>query len=194
MYAYLEGQLAEINPAYAVIDCNGIGYMVHISLNTFTDIKDKNRVKLFTHLSVREDAHVLYGFSGDEERTLFRHLISVSGIGANTARMILSSLTAAELVQAIASGNEALLKRIKGIGAKSAQRIIIDLRDKIGKVPVAQGLFPQQGNRNIEEALSGLVILGFSKPVAGKALEKVNQAAGGNLSVEMLIKEALKIL
>jgi Holliday junction DNA helicase RuvA len=194
MYAYLDGQLAEINPAFAVIDCNGVGYMVHISLNTFSEIKDKARVRLYTHLTVREDAHVLYGFSGEEERALFRHLISVSGIGANTARMILSSLTATELVQAIASGNESLLKRIKGIGAKSAQRILIDLKDKIGKVHVVQGLFPHQGNRNIEEALSGLVILGFNKPVAGKALEKVSQAAGGNLSVEMLIKEALKIL
>lgn len=194
MYAYLEGRLAEINPAYAVIDCAGVGYMTHISLNTYTEIRDKSIVKLYTHLSVREDAHVLYGFAGEEERTLFRHLISVSGIGPNTARMILSSLSAAELVNAIAGENEVLLKRIKGIGAKSAQRIIIDLKDKVTKVPLSSGTLLPLNNRNIEEALSGLVILGFSKPVAGRALEKISGSSTEPLSVEILIKEALKIL
>ena len=141
MYAYLEGQIAELNPAYAVIDCNGVGYEVNISLNTFSSIKDKERVRLYTHLVVRDDAQMLYGFAEESERTLFRHLITVTGIGPSTARMILSSMTPVELISAIASGNEEILKRVKGIGTKTAQRILIELRDKVGKVTTSQEVY-----------------------------------------------------
>jgi Holliday junction DNA helicase RuvA len=194
MYAYLEGNLSEINPAYAVIDCQGVGYMVHISLNTFTRIKDLKRAKLFTHLSVREDAHLLYGFADDEERRLFRNLITVSGVGANTARVILSSVGTREVVQAIISGNENVLKKIKGIGAKTAQRIIIDLRDKINKDGALPESFAFSYNRPREEALSGLVILGFNKAASEKALDKIIEKGDAEITVERLIKEALKIL
>lgn len=194
MYAYLEGNLSEVNPAYAIIDCQGVGYMVHISLNTFTRIKDLKRAKLYTHLSVREDAHLLYGFADDDERKLFRHLITVSGVGANTARVILSSLAPGELLQAIVSGNENILKKIKGIGGKTAQRIIIDLRDKVGKEGAIPGSFAASYNRQRDEALSGLVILGFNKAASEKALDKIIEKGDADISVERLIKEALKIL
>ncbi|HNQ59826.1 MAG TPA: Holliday junction branch migration protein RuvA [Bacteroidales bacterium] len=194
MYAYLEGQIAELNPAYAVIDCNGVGYEVNISLNTFSSIKDKERVRLYTHLVVRDDAQMLYGFAEESERTLFRHLITVTGIGPSTARMILSSMTPVELISAIASGNEEILKRVKGIGTKTAQRILIELKDKVGKVTTSQGSLPVLGNRNLEEALSGLVILGFSKTLVQRALEKIVSTRGDSISVEEMIKEALKVL
>ena len=194
MYAYLEGQIAELNPAYAVIDCNGVGYEVNISLNTFSSIKDKERVRLYTHLVVRDDAQMLYGFAEESERTLFRHLITVTGIGPSTARMILSSMTPVELISAIASGNEEILKRVKGIGTKTAQRILIGLKDKVGKVTTSQGSLPVLGNRNLEEALSGLVILGFSKTLVQRALEKIVSTRGDSISVEEMIKEALKVL
>ena len=194
MYAYLEGQINELNPAFVVIDCNGIGYEVNISVNTFSSIKGKERIRLYTHLVVREDAQVLYGFADENERMLFRHLITVSGIGPNTARMILSSMTPIELISAIASGNEEILKRVKGIGTKSAQRIIIELKDKLGKVTTSQGSLPLLSNRNLEEALSGLVVLGFNKSLAQRALEKIISSRGDSISVEELIKEALKML
>ncbi|MDN5330096.1 MAG: holliday junction helicase RuvA [Bacteroidales bacterium] len=194
MYAYLDGRITGINPAFVIIDCNGVGYEVNISLNTFAAIKDMERVKLYTHLEVKEDAHVLYGFWEEEERTLFRQLISVAGIGPNTARMILSAMTTAELISAIATGNENRLKQVKGIGAKSAQRILIELKDKVSKIPVQSSLLTPSNNRNYEEALSGLVILGFSKPMAAKALDRIVASGGQNLSVEALIKEALKVL
>lgn len=194
MYEYISGKLIEKNPAYAVVEVAGVGYVLQISLQTYTRLRDAGTCKLFTHLVIREDAHVLFGFAESEERELFRQLITVSGVGANTARLILSSLTPQELIQAIGTADLALLQRIKGIGAKTAQRIIVDLKDK-----VAKGLVPQEKlgflhNTGKEEALSGLIILGFPKVLADKALSKVIEREGSGLTVEELIKKALKIL
>lgn len=194
MYAYLNGRIAEKNPAYVVLDVNGVGYHVHISLNTFEAIGVREQVKLFTYLSIREDAHVLFGFAEEMERTLFLQLISVSGVGANTARIILSSMTTTEATEAIASGNAALLQRVKGIGAKTAQRIVVDLKDKVGKVLTSDTENSTTGyNTGKEEALSALLVLGFNKVAADKVLTKLLQQ-DASLSVEKLIKEALKVL
>ena len=195
MYDYFEGTLAEKTPGYAVIDVHGVAYFLNISLNTFSKLPDKDKTfKLYAHLVVKEDALMLYGFAGTDERELFRQLISVSGVGAGTARMILSSLNPDEIAEAIVTGNAPQLQRIKGIGLKTAQRIIIDLKDKLSKelIPHEKGGFVH--NTKKEEALSGLIILGFHKMVAEKALNKVIETKGSALSVEELIRNALKIL
>jgi Holliday junction DNA helicase RuvA len=196
MYSFIEGKLAETNPAYVVVETGGIGYFLNISLQTYTLIKGHDRYKLFTHLVVREDAMMLFGFALEAERTLFRHLISVSGVGAGTARMILSSLTTDEVFLAISHGKADVLQSVKGIGAKSAQRIIIDLRDKLGKEMIAKDILDISHNTHKNEALSGLTMLGFNKSLADKTLEKIisSDPAGANLTVEQLIKSALKIL
>lgn len=194
MYEFIKGKLVERNPGYAVIESNGIGYLLSISLHTYSKLKEDEPCILFTHLVVREDALSLFGFADTRERELFRLLISVSGVGANTARMILSSLAPDEISQAIVTGNAPLLQSIKGIGSKTAQRIIIDLKDKLSKelIPHEKGGFVH--NTKKEEALSGLIILGFQKMVAEKALNKVIETKGSTLSVEELIRNALKIL
>ena len=195
MYDFFEGRLAEKNPAYAVIDIQGVGYLLNISLYTFSKLPDEgNNLRLYSHLVVKEDALVLYGFAGTDERELFRQLISVSGVGAGTARMILSSLDPDDIAEAIVTGNATQLQRIKGIGSKTAQRIIIDLKDKLSKelIPHEKGGFVH--NTKKEEALSGLIILGFQKMVSEKALNKVIETKGSTLSVEELIRNALKIL
>ena len=195
MYDYLEGRLAEKNPAYAVIDVQGAGYFLNISLNTYTRLPDEDhQCKLYAHLVVKEDAFVLYGFAGSDERDLFRELISVSGVGAGTARIILSSLNPDEIAEAIVTGNAPLLQRIKGIGQKTAQRIIIDLKDRLSKELIPHEKSGLVHNTKKEEALSGLIILGFQKMVAEKALNKVIESKGSSLSVEELIRNALKIL
>lgn len=195
MYNHFEGRLTEKTPTYAVIECGGVGYLLHISLNTYTKLGAGEKARLFAHMAVREDAHVLYGFAEEEERELFRHLISVSGVGPNTARMILSSLSSAEISGAILTGNVALLKGVKGIGEKSAQRIIVDLKDKLGKsenLPAAA--FFAADNKLRDEALSALVMLGFARNMAEKAVDKVLRAEGNVVSVEQLIKLSLKNL
>ena len=194
MYEFIKGKLVERNPGYAVVESNGIGYLLSISLHTYSKLTEDEQCILFTHLVVREDALSLFGFADTQERELFRLLISVSGVGANTARMILSSVVPAEISQAIVSGNASLLQSIKGIGSKTAQRIIIDLKDKLSKelIPHEKGGFVH--NTKKEEALSGLIILGFQKMVAEKALNKVIEIKGSALSVEELIRNALKIL
>ena len=195
MYDYFEGRLEEKNPAYAVIDVQGVGYFLNISLNTYTKLPEEgHQCKLYAHLVVKEDAMVLYGFSESDERDLFRELITVSGVGAGTARMILSSLNPDEIAEAIVTGNAPQLQRIKGIGQKTAQRIIIDLKDRLSKelIPHQKSGFVHNTKR--EEALSGLIILGFQKMVAEKALNKVIETKGTALSVEELIRNALKIL
>jgi holliday junction DNA helicase RuvA len=195
MYDYFEGKLAEKTPGYAVIDVHGVAYFLNISLNTFSKLPDEaSNFKLYAHLVVKEDALMLYGFSGTDERELFRQLISVSGVGAGTARMILSSLNPDEIAEAIVTGNATQLQRIKGIGSKTAQRIIIDLKDKLSResIPHEKGGFVH--NTKKEEALSGLIILGFQKMVAEKALNKVIETKGPALSVEELVRNALKIL
>lgn len=193
MYEYIEGSLIEKNPTCCVIDVAGIGFYIHISLSTFSRLGVNARAKLFIHQVVREDAHLLFGFYSREEREMFRLLLSVSGIGANTARMMLSSLTSDEIQQAILSNNTSLLQGIKGIGAKTAQRVIIDLRDKVGKDKLTGELFPAKDNRLKEEALSALVILGFNKGEADKVIGKI-LLAEKSIPLEDLIKKALKHL
>jgi Holliday junction DNA helicase RuvA len=194
MYSHFEGKLVEKTPTSAIIDCNGVGYDLSISLFTFSKIKDEEKCKLFAHLVVREDAQILFGFATREERELFRHLISVKGVGANTARVILSSLSPDEITQAILSGNVPLIKSVKGIGAKTAQQIILDLKDKLKKGTDIPEILEPSYNTNKEEALSALTMLGFSRNVAEKAMAKVMKQLGTELPVEGLIKEALKLL
>jgi Holliday junction DNA helicase RuvA len=195
MYNHFEGKLSVKTPTYAVIDCGGVGYQLNISLHTFSKIPDTGNCKLFAHLAVREDALVLFGFADEEERELFRQLVSVSGVGPGTARMILSSMSPSEIVQAIHSGNVAALKSIKGIGEKSAQRIIIDLKGKFTSdiSSVTSPAFTAD-NKMREEALSALVMLGFAKNVAEKAVDKALKSEGNAISVEHLLKLALKNL
>ncbi len=194
MYEYISGKVAGINPAWAVVEANGIGYMLQITLNTYSAIAEAQQVKLFTHLAIREDAHVLYGFFDQEERMVFQLLLSVSGVGAGTARMILSSLSTRETIEAIARGNVQMLQRIKGIGAKTAQRIVVDLRDKVGKA--ASNLpekSPEMYNRAWEEALSALLVLGFQRSVAEKAVANLLRN-DPEMAVDKLIREALRQL
>ena len=197
MITYLKGKITEKNPAYIIVETGGgVAYMVHISLNTFTQVKDLDEVKIFTHYIVKEDAHSLYGFFDEQERSIFQLLISISGIGANTARMILSSLSVKELAGAIMAGHVSVIQAIKGIGAKTAQRVIIELKDKIGKVSDVEKSEKFSGgyNNNKKEALSALSLLGFSKNNAENALDKIIKSEGVDLTVEELIKCALKIL
>lgn len=193
MYEYIKGYVAELTPTSAVIECNGIGYFVNISLNTYSFLSGRKEVMLYIHYVVREDAQIFYGFKDKRERELFRLLISVSGIGANTARMILSSLNADEVVAAIASNNVDVLKSVKGIGAKTAQRVIIELKDKIDKETISEEVLFINNNNYRDEAHAALVMLGFAKPAVTKVLDKIlskNEVG----SVEELIKIALKQL
>ncbi len=197
MYEHITGRLSESTPATAVIDCQGVGYLMHISLYTFTALgkKDKSQaVTLYTHLVVREDAHLLFGFSGKKERKLFRLLIGVNGVGANTARMILSTLSPEEVTEAILGGQVETLKSVKGIGAKSAQRIILDLKDQLRKGAEQGDILAPTHNTTRTEALSALTMLGFPESTADRALTKVLRALPADTSVENLIKEALKAL
>lgn len=194
MYSFIEGKIAELTPANAVIDCSGIGYLISISLNTYMKLTGKASCRLFTHLVVREDALVLFGFADEHERTMFQHLISVSGIGPNTARLILSAMSPDEIAEAIIRENVKLLQSIKGIGGKSAQRIIIDLKDKMQKDSPVREILGSTHNTSRAEALSALVMLGFNKTLAEKAIEQVQKTEGMALPVEQIIKSALKIL
>lgn len=193
MIAQLKGRLIEKTPTYVIIDCSGVGYQVNISLHTFEQLGNDELCLLYTHLIIREDAHLLYGFKDKNERELFRLLISVSGVGSATAMVILSSLTTTEVKTAIGSGDVNTLKRVKGIGAKSAERIIIDLRDKIDKIGENDINFAVSNNTIKDEALSALIMLGFAKKPAEVALNKV-LAVSEDLSVEQLIKQTLKSL
>lgn len=194
MYDYIDGKLAFKCPAYVVIETNGIGYHINISLHTFSAIQDRERCKLFIWMHVKEDAHTLYGFAEEGERRLFLHLISVSGIGANTGRMILSSITPTEIQAAIVKGDVPLIQRIKGIGPKSAQRMILELQDKLKKEGPDSLISMPQLTTAKEEALSALVMLGFNKSSAEKVLVQATNNTSENLSVEHLIKIALKSL
>ncbi len=196
MLDYISGKIAELNPAFAVIDNNGIGYMINISLTTYNDIVKLNNddvVKLYVYEAIREDAHVLFGFSLKRERELFLLLISVSGVGPNTARMILSSLSPADLEQSIATGNVGVLKSVKGIGGKTAQRILVDLKDKI-KVASDTLLDNNSANNAVyDEALAALLMLGFTQQMSQKALKKLIKEEP-SISVETAIKKALKMM
>jgi Holliday junction DNA helicase RuvA len=193
MYEFLQGVLTEKNPTYVVLENNGIGYLVNISLNTFSKIKDLEKTKLFTHFYVREDAQILYGFADEVERELFRFLLSVSGVGASTARLILSSLSTEEVYAAITQEQSSVLQSVKGVGGKTAQRIVIDLKDKLMKAGIEHEKVDFSHNTLKDEALSGLLILGFNKSSAEKAINKILQKDSVT-NVESLIKEALKIL
>ncbi len=193
MIEYIKGEIAELSPAHATLEVAGIGYFVNISLPTYSQLQGKANAKLFIHEAIREDAFVLYGFLSQADRALFLHLLSVSGVGANTARMIMSSLTAAEIQEIILMGNVSALKAVKGIGQKTAERIIVDLKDKIGKVEIeSTSLFAKDNSIKIE-AVSALVMLGFNQQASGKAVEKILQE-NPTISIEQLIKLALKII
>lgn len=195
MIHHIEGKIIEKTPTYAVIEAGGIGYLMNISLNTFSKIGNAEHFKLYAEqMYVRDDLPRFYGFSEMSERALFRKLTSVSGVGGTSAIMMLSSLSAEEIQQGIMSGNVALLKSIKGIGEKTAQRIIVDLKDKLGKNELSSDFFTPSNNNTKEEALSALMMLGFAKNVTEKALEKVVKTEGTSISVEQLIKSALKNL
>jgi holliday junction DNA helicase RuvA len=193
MYEFIRGKIAELTPAYAVVESNGIGYYINISVNSYSQMQGKNEGLFYLHLAVREDAHVLYGFASLSERELFRLLISVSGIGPNTARMVLSSLPVHEIQKAIHEANVNVLQSVKGIGAKSAQRIIVDLKDKVGISSDTQQIFSAVNNTLRNEALSALEVLGFNKKQSEKVLDKLI-VASPEATVEELIKKALKVL
>jgi Holliday junction DNA helicase RuvA len=194
MFEYVKGKLTEKTATHAVIECGGVGYFLSISLHTFSKLPFDGECILFTHLVVKEDSHTLFGFAGKEERELFRQLISVSGVGSNTARVILSSMDPSDVIQAIIQGNIQPLTRIKGIGGKTAQRIIVDLKDKLSKDTKPFEKLDFGYNTRKDEALSGLITLGFQKSAAEKALVKILENEGTGLQAEELIRHALKIL
>lgn len=198
MIEYIKGELTELTPAMAVVECNGVGYGINVSLNTFSAIQGKKEIRLFIYEAIREDAYVLYGFATKQERELFLLLITVSGIGGNTARMILSALSPNELCNVISSGNDKLLKTVKGIGLKTAQRIIVDLKDKIATIGITEtGSLPSMTaslNTEIyEEAVAALVMLGFAQAPSQKAVTSILKAEP-DATVERVIKLALKML
>ena len=192
MIDYIKGEIAELTPASVTIDNRGIGYFINISLNTYSSLNGKKEIKLYIYEAIREDAHQLFGFIDKHERELFMLLISVSGIGAGTARMILSSMTPRELQSVIASGNADILKTVKGIGMKTAQRVIIDLKDKV-KLTEETGLTPQINNKMAEESVSALVMLGFAQPASQKAVAKILKDKPDS-TIEEVLKVALKML
>jgi holliday junction DNA helicase RuvA len=193
MIDYIKGDITQITPTFVIIETAGIGYSVNISLTTFSRLEKQKTFKILIHEVIREDSHQLFGFADGEEREIFRLLISVSGVGANTARMMLSSLNPAEIEKAITGSDANLLKSIKGIGLKTAQRIIIDLKDKLGKHGASDEIFAFADNTRREEALSALVMLGFAKSAVSKVLDKIVREEK-NLTVEDMIKRALKNL
>lgn len=193
MITHLKGRLVEKTPTHVVIECNGVGYQVHISLHTFSLIPESESVKLFTYLLIREDSHTLYGFYEPSEREIFKMLLSVSGVGASTARTMLSSLSPAQVQDAIALNNVAVIQSVKGIGAKTAQRVILDLKDKILKVYAMDDVSAVSSNTNKEEALSALETLGFSRKQTEKVCQKIIHQ-DPDASVESIIKLALKNL
>lgn len=196
MIAYIKGRLVEKTPTCLVIETTGgVAYMVHISLNTYDKVQSLEDVMIYTHCVIKEDAHILYGFFEESERAIFRLLITVNGIGPNTARIILSSLGVGEVLGAIAAENVSAFKSVKGVGTKTAQRIIIDLKDKIGKESIQNiDKITISYNNNKNEALSALVSLGFAKQLAEATLDKIIKVEQGDLSVEALIKKALRLL
>ena len=193
MITHIQGKLVEKNPTDVVIDCNGVGYMLNISLHTYSQIPNQEHLKLYTHLQIKEDSHTLYGFSSLGERQIFRLLISVSGIGTSTARTMLSSLTPKQVREAIALEDIALIQSVKGIGLKTAQRVVIELKDKVLKAYDIDEGITFQNNTNKDEALSALEVLGFTKKQSERVIDKI-VSNDQEASVEAIIKEALKKL
>jgi len=194
MITQLQGKLVEKNPTNVVIDCNGVGYFVNISLNTYAALPEGEAIKLYTYLQIKEDAHTLYGFLTKAEREVFVLLISVLGVGAGTARTMLSSLTAAQVRNAIVNGEVATIQSVKGIGAKTAQRVVLDLKDKMLKLQDFADAPISAVSTHKEEALAALEVLGFVRKQAEKVVDKIVQVAPESLSVEDIIKQALKSL
>ena len=193
MIAYLTGTFATKTPSYVYVDVNGVGYEVQISLNTFSKIQNLEKGTLLTHLLIREDAHILFGFFDTAEKEMFLLLIGVSGVGASTARIMLSSMKPEDVSRAILQGNSRLLESVKGIGKKTAERIVLELRDKLGKQPVGSNISPLQSNSLQVDALNALIALGINRQAAESTLQKVILQFPG-LSVEELIKKALQNL
>jgi len=193
MIDYIKGNISQLTPTFVTLETSGVGYFINISLTTFSKLENKSEIKILIHEIIREDTHQLFGFFDAVERDIFRHLISVSGVGANTARMMLSSLNPAEIEQAIIGSDVNILKSVKGIGLKTAQRIIVDLKEKLGKHAGSGEIFAFSDNTNREEALSALVMLGFAKNAVSKVLDKIVREQK-NLTVEEMIKRALKNL
>ena len=193
MIEYIKGKIVSLTPTYVIVETGGLGYFVNISLPTYTRLESMEECRLLIHEVIREDANILFGFYHEEERYIFRLLISVSGVGANTARMMLSSVEAQGIEKAILQSDVGMLKGIKGIGAKTAQRIIVDLKDKVGKSADAAEIFTDEGNTIKEEAFTALVMLGFPKNSVNKILDKLWRE-DRDLTVEQLIKKALKLL
>lgn len=193
MITYIKGKLVEKSPTFLVVESGGIGYFINISLNTFDQIKDEENILVYTHLQIKEDSHTLYGFAQKSEREIFRLLISVSGIGSNIARTMLSSLSPVQIRDAIASADVAIIQGVKGIGAKTAQRVILDLKDKVLKIYNIDEVSSNSNNTNKEEALSALEVLGFTKRQSEKVVDRVLKQ-DTSLSVEDIIKQTLKNL
>ena len=193
MITHIKGRLVEKAPTSVVIECNGIGYIINISLNTFSQIPDNENLKLYTHLQIKEDSHTLYGFYSIKEREIFRLLISVNGIGSSIARTMLSSISPNQIIEAISRENVSVIQSVKGIGSKTAQRVIIDLRDKILKVYDLDEGFTSSNNTNKEEALSALEVLGINKKSSERLVDKI-VLENPDFSVENIIKETLKNL
>lgn len=194
MIDYIKGEIVELSPAHVVLETTGIGYHINIALSTYSEMNGKSSTKLYVYEAIREDAHTLYGFLSHEERDLFLLLISVSGVGANMARVIMSSLMASELQSAILTGNVSMLKSVKGIGAKTAERIIVDLKDKVAKVEISsKGIPAVADNAMFDEAVAALVMLGFAQVAAQKAVKKVIEI-NPQLRIEQIVKQALKLL
>ncbi|MCX6324743.1 MAG: Holliday junction branch migration protein RuvA [Sphingobacteriales bacterium] len=194
MYAYLKGKFTHKTPAQVYLDVNGIGFEVNISLHTYTAILPLTEGVLFTHLQIKEDGHVLFGFSDKEEKEIFIQLIGVSGIGAATARMMLSSMKPEEVTKAILNGDVRLLESVKGIGKKTAERVVLELKDKLGKNPAGAGFLPHSGNSLQQDALTALTALGINRNQAEQAIHKIIRNEPGVSLLEELIKKALKAI
>ncbi len=196
MYAYIKGKLVEKNPAFVILDNNGIGYLINISINTYTKIQNETDVKLHVHQQITEDAHTFYGFAEESEKQLFQQLISVSGVGCSTARMILSAMQASDIQQAIVNENVSVLEKVKGIGPKTAKRMILELKDKMMKMGDGKGVQPSSfAHNNIRtEALNALMALGFSRVQADASIQKAMKNTPSVNTVEALIKEALRTM
>ena len=193
MIDYIKGKIVELSPAHAVVEVSDIGYHINISLATYSELNGKDNAKIYVYEAIREDSHTLFGFFGRQERQLFLLLISVSGVGANTARVILSSIAIDDLQSAIQTGNAAILKSVKGIGSKTAERIIVDLKDKVSKIEISTVDKPVVDNVLTDEAVAALVMLGFSQMPAQKAVRKVIEI-NPQLTIEQVIKQSLKLL
>jgi Holliday junction DNA helicase RuvA len=194
MYAYLQGKFSNKNPAQVYVDVNGVGYEVNISLNTFSQIQHLEQGTLYTHLQIKEDAHVLFGFFDKAEKEIFLQLIGISGIGAATARMMLSSLKPEEITRAIVQGNVTLLESVKGIGKKTAERLVLELKEKVAKNQSISSVSLQQGNKIEHDALTALTALGISRQQAEQSIQKIILAEPTGLLLEDLIKKALKAI